>query len=82
MKKIAILGATGSIGRSTIDVIKRNPEEYSLYAATGNKNYSVMAGIIREFSPQVVVMTDRSAYEKLKEIVQTEHRSSEVLFGT
>lgn len=81
MKKITILGATGSIGRSTIDVIRRNPDLYSLYAATGNKNYSVMASIIREFSPSVVVMTDRTAYEKLKELVQTEHRRTEILFG-
>ncbi|WP_294459718.1 1-deoxy-D-xylulose-5-phosphate reductoisomerase [uncultured Ruminobacter sp.] len=81
MKKITILGATGSIGRSTIDVIRRNPDLYSLYAATGNKNYSVMASIIREFSPSVVVMTDKTACDRLKEMVQAEHRDTEVLFG-
>lgn len=81
MKKITILGATGSIGRSTIDVIRRNPDLYSLYAATGNKNYSVMASIIREFSPSVVVMTDKTASDRLKEMVQAEHRDTEVLFG-
>src|SRR5574344_2230282 len=81
MNKITVLGATGSIGSSTIDVIRRNKDKYTLYAATANKNVVAMAEIIREFNPTVVVMTDYDAYKDLKELVSFERRHTEVLFG-
>lgn len=58
MKSISILGATGSIGQSTLDVISRHPDKFSLFAVSANTQVDKMAEICREFHPQVVVMAD------------------------
>ncbi|MGN1392694.1 MAG: 1-deoxy-D-xylulose-5-phosphate reductoisomerase [Succinivibrionaceae bacterium] len=81
MNNITILGATGSIGASTLDVISRNPEKYKLFAATGNKNVEKMLNIVRNFSPNVVVMSDQKAYLNLKNRINEEHLKTDVLCG-
>ncbi len=81
MKKITVLGATGSIGGNTLDVIRRNPDRYSLYAASCHKNHAAMARIIREFAPAVAVATDREAYGKLREFAAASGCRTDILFG-
>lgn len=81
MNNVTILGATGSIGTSTLDVIRRNKDKYSLFAATGHSNANKMLEIIREFAPKAVVMTNEEAYKQLKARVQDEHIKTDVLFG-
>jgi 1-deoxy-D-xylulose-5-phosphate reductoisomerase len=53
LKKIAILGSTGSIGRQTLDVIRAFPDELKVVALAGNKNVELLRRQIREFQPQM-----------------------------
>lgn len=82
MNNVTVLGATGSIGTSTLDVIRRNRDKYALFAATAHKNVDKMLGIIREFNPRAVVMTDKTAYDELvQKLAQENLKGTEVLFG-
>ncbi|WP_010236142.1 1-deoxy-D-xylulose-5-phosphate reductoisomerase [Clostridium arbusti] len=81
MKNISILGATGSIGTQTLDVIKNDRENLKLLAATANKNYSKIIDIINEFSPKLVALMDKSASEKVKEYCVEHNKDIEVLTG-
>lgn len=53
MKRIAILGSTGSIGRQALDVIRALPDELKITALTGNKNLELLERQIREFQPKM-----------------------------
>ncbi len=66
MKQIAILGSTGSIGQNTLEVIRRFPGEFRVAALSTNKNIGLLQEQIKQFSPQVVCVTDRQASLKLK----------------
>ncbi len=57
MKRIALLGGTGSIGTSTLEVITALPERLSLYAVTGHGNLKLLSEIVRRFRPAVVGVT-------------------------
>ena len=56
MQTLTILGATGSIGLSTLDVIARHPAQFKLFAVTGNTNVEGMVRICQKYQPKVVVM--------------------------
>jgi len=60
-RRLAILGATGSIGLSTLDVIRRHPERFSVYALTAGTRAQELAALCREFRPEVAVMADPDA---------------------
>ncbi|MDQ6990036.1 MAG: 1-deoxy-D-xylulose-5-phosphate reductoisomerase [Mariprofundaceae bacterium] len=64
--KLTILGATGSIGTSTIDVMLRHPESFAAYALVGHKNVDLMLELASKVLPELVVMTDESAYALLE----------------
>lgn len=81
-KQLVILGATGSIGSSTLKVIRENPESFSLFGVTGGKNLSAMLDICREFSPQYALMADESSNQKLREAIETESLKVEVPSGS
>ncbi|HKI62260.1 MAG TPA: 1-deoxy-D-xylulose-5-phosphate reductoisomerase [Mariprofundaceae bacterium] len=66
MKRLTILGATGSIGRSTADVIRLHPDKFSAHALVGHQNTGRMLELASQLHPQWVVMTDASAAEKMK----------------
>jgi 1-deoxy-D-xylulose-5-phosphate reductoisomerase len=53
VKKIAVLGSTGSIGRQALDVIRALPQELEVIALTGNKNFKLLERQIREFRPRM-----------------------------
>ena len=62
MRKISILGATGSIGTQTLDVIRKSNEELKLIGVTANTSVEKVIEIIEEFKPFYVAMMDsRSA---------------------
>jgi 1-deoxy-D-xylulose-5-phosphate reductoisomerase len=67
VKRVTILGATGSVGTSTIDLIKREPERYRVVAVTARKNAAVLARLAREVGAQLAVVADPSAYRELKD---------------
>lgn len=64
MKRIAILGATGSIGTQTLDVIREHRDKYEAYALTAGSNSDLLIQQAREFQPEVVVIADESQYER------------------
>ncbi|HET8850670.1 MAG TPA: 1-deoxy-D-xylulose-5-phosphate reductoisomerase, partial [Marinobacter sp.] len=66
-RHITILGATGSIGLSTLDVIRRHPDRFSIHALTASTRVPEMATLCREFRPALVVMADERAAEQLAE---------------
>jgi len=58
VKQITILGATGSIGQSTLDIVALHPERYRLFALTANHNVHKMEALCRRFKPRFAVMSD------------------------
>ncbi|MCK7544479.1 1-deoxy-D-xylulose-5-phosphate reductoisomerase [Marinobacter bryozoorum] len=70
-RHITVLGATGSIGLSTLDVVRRHPERFSVYALTASTNVDEMASLCREFRPAVAVMADADAAEQLDKALAT-----------
>ncbi|MFO7530353.1 MAG: 1-deoxy-D-xylulose-5-phosphate reductoisomerase [Marinobacter sp.] len=68
-RSVTLLGATGSIGLSTLDVIRRHPERFSVYALTASTRAEELAVLCREFRPSVAVMVSTQAAETLKELL-------------
>ena len=64
MKKIAILGSTGSIGTQALDVVKNLPEEFSVEVLAANSNVELFARQVEEFRPKLAVLADEAAYKK------------------
>ena len=67
MRRITILGATGSIGASTIDLIKREPKRFRVEAVSAKRNAAALAKIARELGAQFAVVADPAAYAELKD---------------
>ena len=72
MKKqlVTILGSTGSIGKSTLDVIARHPDRFEVYALSANSNVTEMVKQIEQFAPRRVVMLDAAAVAQLAAILK------------
>ena len=67
MKKIAILGSTGSIGTQALDVIRQNPDIFSVIILTGQSNADLLIRQAIEFLPNSVVIGNEEYYGKVKE---------------
>jgi 1-deoxy-D-xylulose-5-phosphate reductoisomerase len=67
MRSISILGATGSIGASTVDLIKRNRDRYRVEAISAHRNAAALAQIAREVGARAAVVADTTAYRDLKD---------------
>jgi 1-deoxy-D-xylulose-5-phosphate reductoisomerase len=65
MQQVVVLGSTGSIGKSTLDVIGRHPERYRVFALTCQRNVDALLAQIREFSPRYVVVMDAVAHQQV-----------------
>lgn len=66
-RSVSILGATGSIGLNTLDVIRRHPGRFAVYALTANTNVESMATLCREFLPKYAVMADHASARALSD---------------
>ncbi|MFM2485854.1 1-deoxy-D-xylulose-5-phosphate reductoisomerase [Celerinatantimonas yamalensis] len=66
-RQLVILGATGSIGRSTLKVVAQNPQLFQIHALTGHRNVARMSDLITRFKPHYVVMSDEMAANELRE---------------
>lgn len=69
MKKVCILGSTGSIGTQTLDIVRTYSEDLQVVSMSAAKNVDLMEQQIREFSPKAVCMFDEAAAKELKEKV-------------
>jgi len=68
-RRVTVLGATGSIGLSTLDVIRRHPDRFSVYALTAATRAAELALLCREFRPKVAVMADAGAVGELQALL-------------
>jgi len=78
MKNIAILGATGSIGLNTLDVISRHPDQFSVFAVSAYSNWKGLLQICNDHLPSFAVLGDEASAEKLRRVAPS---GVEVLFG-
>ena len=69
MRKIAILGATGSIGKSTLDLVERSPERFEVSVVTAATNVEALADIVRRTGAKLAVVADESRYDDLAEVL-------------
>ncbi len=81
IRQITILGSTGSIGESTLDVIARHPDRFQAFALTANKNVEKMLSQCQRFQPRYAVMLDRESAEQLTSAIQAARIDTEVLSG-
>ncbi|WJE17499.1 1-deoxy-D-xylulose-5-phosphate reductoisomerase [Halobacillus sp. ACCC02827] len=70
MKQIALLGATGSIGIQTLDVIRLHPDEFRLYAMAFGRNIEKALPLIKEFQPEMIVVQDEETKDKLEKEIE------------
>ena len=66
MKKIAILGSTGSIGTQALDVIEANPDLFQAYVLTAYNNVELLINQARRFQPEVVVIANEQHYDAVQ----------------
>jgi 1-deoxy-D-xylulose-5-phosphate reductoisomerase len=78
---ITILGSTGSIGTSTLDVLARHPGQYRIHALTAFSQVDLMLSQCARFSPEVAVMVQEDAGKLLAEKVKAEGLPVRVLWG-
>ena len=66
MKNIAVLGSTGSIGTQTLDVVRSHPELFHISVLAAHSHDELLEQQIREFQPELAVLSDEDAYKRLK----------------
>ena len=66
MKKIAILGSTGSIGQQTIEILRKDKKKFKVLLLTANKNHFLLSKQIKEFKVKNVIIADKKSYLILK----------------
>jgi 1-deoxy-D-xylulose-5-phosphate reductoisomerase len=67
---LTLLGSTGSIGTSTLDVVRRWPGRFGIYALVAGRNVALLARQISEFRPKVAVVADETALVELRQILK------------
>jgi 1-deoxy-D-xylulose-5-phosphate reductoisomerase len=65
VKRICLLGATGSIGKSTLDLIAQHPDQFELFSASANSDVEGMLRLVQAFKPTQVCMRDEAAGQRL-----------------
>ncbi|CAG0905362.1 unnamed protein product, partial [Darwinula stevensoni] len=78
---VTILGATGTIGLNTLDVISQHPERFSVFALTANNNVSGMLTLCQQYLPKYAVMLQESAAQMLGEQLKALGNHTQVLHG-
>ena len=81
MRKLTILGATGSIGESTLKVVAQNPESFSVVALVAGKNVEKMAQLCQRWLPQYAVMSSAEAAQQLTLKLRNLGINTEVSYG-
>lgn len=79
LKRVTILGATGSIGTQTLDVISQNSDDFEVVALTASESVEKMAELIQRFCPSYAVMKNEEKAEELRKLLP--NHSCEILYG-
>ncbi|MCS7164555.1 MAG: 1-deoxy-D-xylulose-5-phosphate reductoisomerase [Thermodesulfovibrio sp.] len=77
MKKVVILGSTGSIGKSALEVIRRFPDKFKVLGLAAKSSINILEEQIKEFNPQYVAVFDKKACDELRKRV----KKLEILYG-
>lgn len=80
-QRISLLGSTGSIGKSTLDVVARHPERYSIYALSAQRNWEALAEQCAVFRPALAVIGSAEAAKSLQQALRERGLSTEVAYG-
>ncbi len=81
MQRITILGATGSIGVSTLDVLARHPDRFSVYALTAHSSVAQLAAQCMQWRPEVAVVGTAAAAAELSTLLKAGGVATEVAYG-
>ncbi|MBL1378596.1 1-deoxy-D-xylulose-5-phosphate reductoisomerase [Zobellella iuensis] len=81
MEMLTLLGATGSIGQSTLGVVRRHPERFGLFALTASRQVERMLADCLEFTPRYAVMADDGAARELRLLLTERGCATQVLSG-
>lgn len=79
---LTILGSTGSIGESTLDVVSRHPEKFRVFALAGHRQVDKLAAQCKQFHPEYAVVGDVSHAAELEKKLKQEGISTQVLYGS
>ena len=80
-QRLTILGATGSIGRSTLDVVARHPDRFEIFALTAHRNSEELLELCRIHRPRIAVLVDKQSADDFARRVAAEALKIEVLCG-
>ena len=78
---LTILGSTGSIGESTLDVVSRHPEKFRVFALAGHRQVDKLAAQCKQFRPEYAVVGDVGHAVELEKKLKQESISTQVLYG-
>ncbi len=81
LQQVTILGATGTIGVNTLDVISQHPHRFEVFALTANQNVDVLFNQCQKFNPRYAVMLEDQAAEQLSAKLKQAGSATEVLSG-
>ena len=79
---LTILGSTGSIGESTLDVVSRHPEKFRVFALAGHRQVDKLAAQCKQFRPEYAVVGDAGHVAELEKKLKQEGISTQVLYGS
>ena len=80
-ERLTILGSTGSIGLSTLDVAARHPQRFQIYALCANRSWQALREQVLRFKPSFAVLADETAAQSLRAALREDGVSTEVLAG-
>lgn len=78
---LTILGSTGSIGESTLDVVSRHPEKFRVFALAGHKQVEKLAAQCQTFRPEYAVVADAEHAARLEALLKRDGTATQVLHG-
>ena len=78
---LTILGSTGSIGESTLDVVSRHPEKFRVFALAGHRQVDKLAAQCKQFRPEYAVVGDAGHAAELEKKLKQEGINTQVLYG-
>ncbi|BDA39476.1 1-deoxy-D-xylulose-5-phosphate reductoisomerase [Candidatus Atelocyanobacterium thalassae] len=81
MKKISILGSTGSIGTQTLDIVYQYPEQFKVMGLTTHSNIELLFAQIKQFHPEIVAVANKEKVENLKNMISTLDNSPIIVAG-
>ena len=81
-RSVTVLGATGSIGASTLDVVARHPDRFRVVALAANRQWNALLELLRRFRPAYAAMLDVAAADELASAVASQGLPTRVLAGS